>query len=83
MHPSPQRCLMRLAAVPCCACGKLPFPPQLQALRGAAAAARRDEGWGGDVLGSKVAAFEGGGLNHVPGGSLQDYVVFTACLETC
>lgn len=82
VHPYPQRCLMHLAAVPWRARGKPLFPHQLWALHAAAASARRDEASADKVLRSKDAAFEGGGLNQIPGGSVQDYIVFTACLET-
>lgn len=61
MHPYPECCLVHLAAVPLRACGKLPFPHQLQVSHEAAAAAvRRQKGSRGKALRSKDAAFEEG-----------------------
>lgn len=61
MNPYPECCLVHLAAVPLCACGKLTFPHQLQVSHEtAAAAARREKGSRSKVLRSKDSAFEEG-----------------------
>jgi len=67
--------------VPQHARGKLLSLHQLPALHVAAATAKREEGSVGKVPHSRDAAFEGEGLNQITGGSVQDYVLFTACLE--
>lgn len=41
----------------------------------------REEGSAGKMLRSKDTAFGQGVFNQIPGGSIQDQIVFTACLE--